>query len=267
MRGFSVSSPSITCKHDIVRVDYNIMSHWLHVPIIVRWQSDGCSLSSKNCAVIWESLRQAVASLTILDLVVGDHCCTHSLFYLGSVCIDFIMWSLSDTILIEFDLGFLSGNFCFLLQWGCVLSGHIHVFPVVSLVSLRGKSIQHCSPQMPWLSLPWDQQDALGAGTCLLAHLACEHTDLWWFGRIRARHDVPDFQCRHLFLDSNSWTVLADVLSKELNWSQHTNWRLGWCRMLQMPVLIQCCGCCPVVAGWCSMLCHTQHNHSPAWSE
>ena len=33
-----------------------------------------------------------------------------------------------------------------------------------------------------------------------------------------------------------------------------------------MPVLIQCCGCCPVVVDWCSMLCHTQCNHSPAWS-
>ena len=30
-----------------VRVDYNIMSHWLHVLIIVQCQSDGCSLSSK----------------------------------------------------------------------------------------------------------------------------------------------------------------------------------------------------------------------------
>ena len=40
-----------------VRVNYNIMSHWLHVLIIVQCQSDGCSLSSKNCAVIRVSLR------------------------------------------------------------------------------------------------------------------------------------------------------------------------------------------------------------------
>ena len=64
-----------------------------------------------------------------------------------------------------------------------------------------------------------------------------------------------------------SWTALGDVPPRELHWSQLTNWRLGWCRMLQVPVLIQCCGCCPVVAGWCLMLCHTRHNHSPAWSE
>ena len=76
-----------------------------------------------------------------------------------------------------------------------------------------------------------------------------------------------NFQCRHMFWDSNSWTALADVPPKERHRSQHTNWRLGWCRMLQVPVLIQCCGCCPVVTGWCSMLCHTRHNHSPAWSK
>ena len=93
------------------------------------------------------------------------------------------------------------------------------------------------------------------------------HTDLLWFGRIRAGHNVPDFRCRHVFWDSNSWTALADVPPRDFHWSQHTNWRLGWCRMLQAPVLIQCCGCCPVVAGWCLTLCHTQHNQSPAWSE
>ena len=120
---------------------------------------------------------------------------------------------------------------------------------------------------MPRLPQPWDLRDVLGVGTCFLAHLAWGHTDLWWFGRIRAGHDVPDFQCRHVFWYSNSWTALAGVPPRELHWSQHTNWRLGWCRKLQAPVLIKCCGCCPVVAGWCLMLCHTRHNHSPAWSE
>ena len=85
---------------------------------------------------------------------------------------------------------------------------------------------------MPRLPQPWDLQDVLGVGTCLLAHLVWGHTDLWWFSRICAGHDVPDFQCRHVFWDSNSWTALGDVPPKELHWSQHTNWRLGWCSML-----------------------------------
>ena len=75
-----------------VKVDYNIMLHWLHVPIIVQCQSDGHSLSSNDGAVIREYLGQAVASyLTILETTVGDCCCPRSLVYLRSVCIDFIM--------------------------------------------------------------------------------------------------------------------------------------------------------------------------------
>ena len=37
--------------------------------------------------------------------------------------------------------------------------------------------------------------------------------------------------------------------------------------MLPMPVSIPCYGCCPVVPDWCLMLCHTQCNGNPAWSE
>ena len=34
-----------------------------------------------------------------------------------------------------------------------------------------------------------------------------------------------------------------------------------------MPVSIQSYECCPVVAGWCLMLCHTQCNHSQTWNK
>ena len=37
--------------------------------------------------------------------------------------------------------------------------------------------------------------------------------------------------------------------------------------MLLMPVSVQSYECCPVVAGWCLMLCHTQCNHSQTWNE
>ena len=49
-----------------------------------------------------------------------------------------------------------------------------------------------------------------------------------------------------------------------VNWLEAEEYR---CRMLQGAVLIQCCGCCPVVTGLNSMLCYTQCTHSPASSK
>ena len=96
------------------------------------------------------------------------------------------------------------------------LHGSYVCVPGGKLSCLKGKSNQHWYPQMSRLPQPWDLQDVLGIGTFLLAHLAWGHTDLWWFGRIRAGHDVPDFQCRHVFWDSNSWTALAAGISYQL---------------------------------------------------
>ena len=81
---------------------------------------------------------------------------------------------------------------------------------------------------------------------------------------IHAGHDVLDCQCRHEFSDSNAWTVLTDVPSKELPWPLCTGWTLGWCRTLPMPVSIPSYGCCPVVVYQCLMLSHTQCNRR-AW--
>ena len=53
----------------------------------------------------------------------------------------------------------------------------------------------------------------------------------------------------------------------ELRWPLCTGWTLGWCRMLPMPVSVKSYECCPVVVGWCLMLCHIQCNHSQTWSE
>ena len=122
------------------------------------------------------------------------------------------------------------------------------------------------SPQRPWLPLPWDQWDRLEVASYPLSHLAWGHTVLFKFHQIRAGHDVQDCRWRHGFSVSNAWSVLDGVPPKELRWPLCTGWRLGWCRTLPMPVLIQCCGCCPVVVDWCLMLCYTQCNHSPAWS-
>ena len=74
-------------------------------------------------------------------------------------------------------------------------------------------------------------------------------------------------QCRHEFSDSNAWTASTYVTLKELRWPLCTYWRLGWCRVLRVPVLVQYCGCCQVVVNWHGILCHTQCIHNLAWSE
>ena len=75
-----------------------------------------------------------------------------------------------------------------------------------------------------------------------------------------------DCQCRHKFSHSNAWTALTDVPPKELPWPLCTDWTLGWCRMLLMPLLIQSYECCPVVLDWCLMPCCTQYIHNLAWN-
>ena len=109
---------------------------------------------------------------------------------------------------------------CLLGSYSCAPGG--------KLGSLKGQIISILISAEVTAVSTWDQQDVLGAGTCLLAHLAWGHTNLWWFGRIRAGHYVPDFQCSLLLWDSNSWTALRQptFLQKKLHWSQHTNWRL-----------------------------------------
>ena len=56
-----------------VRVDYYIMVNRIHVPVIVQCQIDGCSINSKDGAVVWQSFRaMAVGCLTILEMEVDD---------------------------------------------------------------------------------------------------------------------------------------------------------------------------------------------------
>ena len=41
-----------------VRINYYIVVDWAHMLVIVQCQSDGCSLSSKDGAVVWQSFGQ-----------------------------------------------------------------------------------------------------------------------------------------------------------------------------------------------------------------
>ena len=97
-----------------VRVDYYIVMNWTHVLVIVQHQSDGCSLSCKDGAVVWRSFGQLAAGcLTIQEMVVDDRRCPHSLVHFGAISVNFVMWSWWLTILIELSLGFLYGDHTF----------------------------------------------------------------------------------------------------------------------------------------------------------
>ena len=150
-------------------------------------------------------------------------------------------------------------------QWGCVSLDHAHVSQAESLGSLRGTPILHRSLQRSWLPLVSDQWVGLRVGSCLLFHLAREDTDLLSLGQIHVGHDVPVCRCKHEFSDSNALTASTNVIPEELHWPPCTYWRLGWCRMLQVPVLLQHYGCYPVGVGRYLMLCHTQYIRNLAW--
>ena len=97
-----------------VRVDYYIVMNWTHVQAIIQCQSDGCSLSCKDCAVVWQAFGQLAAGcLTILEVAVDVRRFPHSLIHFGAISINFFMWVLCFTIFIEFSLGFLSGDHAF----------------------------------------------------------------------------------------------------------------------------------------------------------
>ena len=53
-----------------VRVDYYIVVDWAHVLVIVQCQCDGCSLSSKDGAVVWQSFGQVAAGLDWICLTM-----------------------------------------------------------------------------------------------------------------------------------------------------------------------------------------------------
>ena len=79
-----------------VKVDYSIMLHRIHAPMILQCQDDGCSLSIKDGAVIQESFRQLAAScLTILEMAIDDCCCPHSFIKL--------QWRLHHVVLQHHD--------------------------------------------------------------------------------------------------------------------------------------------------------------------
>ena len=104
------------------RVD-NYMMDLAHVLVVVQCITDGCSLSWKDGVVVWQSFGQLAAGcLTILEMAIDDRRCPHSLVHFGVISVDFIMWSLCFTKLIELSLGFLSGDHAFTYSFNEVVS-------------------------------------------------------------------------------------------------------------------------------------------------
>ena len=105
-----------------VRVDYYIVMNWTHVSVIVQGQSDGCSVSSKDGAIVWQSLdswQQAVSPSRKWWLMAAA---APTLIHFGAICVNFIMWSLCFMILIELSLGFFSGDHTFAHSFNEVVS-------------------------------------------------------------------------------------------------------------------------------------------------
>ena len=158
-----------------VRVDYYIVMNWTHVSVIVQCQSDGCSLSSKDGAIVWRSFGQLAAGcLTILEMAVDDSRCPHSLIHFGAICVNFIMWSLCFMMLFEFSLGFFSGGHRFAHSFNEVMSLRIVIMRSwwKAECPQGGRPIRHWSLRRPWLPLPWDQWQGPEVGSCLLSYLA-----------------------------------------------------------------------------------------------
>ena len=58
----------------------------------------------------------------LMEMAVDDCRCPHSLVYFGAISVDFIMWSLCFTKLIELTLGFLSRDHAFTYSFNEVVS-------------------------------------------------------------------------------------------------------------------------------------------------
>ena len=130
---------------------------WAHVLVIVQCQTDGCSLSCKDGATVWQSFGQLAAGcLTILEMVVDDRRYPHSLVHFGAISVDFIMISLRFVILSELSLGFLSGNHAFAYSFNEVVSPGIVIVRSWWKVGCPqgGRPIRHWSLQRSWLSSP-----------------------------------------------------------------------------------------------------------------
>ena len=176
-------------------------------------------------------------------MAVDDRRCPHSLVHFGAISVDFIVWSLCFTILIELRLGLLSGDHAFAHSFNEVVSLGIVIMrswwkvgcpkgkDQFGIDLCRGHGFLYLRPTggaggrvMP--PLPF----GLGAYQSLVVR---SNSCRAWYARLSM----------HEFSHSNAWAAFTDVPPKELRWPLCTGWTLGWCRMLPTPVSIQSYEC------------------------
>ena len=134
-------------------------------------------------------------------MVVDDGHCPKLLIHFGAVSVDFIMWSLQFTILIELSLGSLSGDHIFAYSFKEFVSFGIVIVCSLWKAGCPQEVHQFCNILCRCHGF-----------LCLLSYLAWEHINLYWLGRIHAGHDVLNCQCWHEFSDRNAWTSLTDIV-------------------------------------------------------
>ena len=177
---------------------------WVHVFVIVQCWTDGCSLSCKHGAVVWQSGQLAAGCLTILEMAVDDRRCPHFLVHFGAISVDFIMWSLWFTILIELSLGFLSGDHAFTYSFNEVVS--------LGIIAVRS-----------WWKVGCPQgADQFGIDLCRGHGLIDTYL-------------APDI-CRSLISIAMKVTTILDIRCLLLTWKiviylhLYHSWALRWCR-------------------------------------
>ena len=228
MKGSLVSSSSIILQAGHrVRVNYYIMSNHVEYSIATMMAVASVKMVLLFCNIFG---HVATGCLTILEMAIEDCRFLHPLVHLGSVSVHFIIWSLSCTIRIEFDLGLLSGDHTFAHSVNEVVSPicvyvsymyHICAFLAVSWVATGGRSIWHWSLQRPWLPLPWEIQDVSGLSHASSQILPMTYLSLMvWPNSSKAWCVALSVQTR--VWDCNALMVLTDVPPNELHWSLHT---------------------------------------------
>ena len=83
--------PQLLANRTLSQSSHYIVMDWAHVLVIVQCQTDGCSLSCKDGAIVWQSFGKLAASCLILEIAVDDRRCPHSLVHFGAISADFII--------------------------------------------------------------------------------------------------------------------------------------------------------------------------------
>ena len=193
--------------------------NWTHVSVIVQCQNDGCSLTSKDGAVVWQSFGSVGGRLSHHPGNGGWWSPLPPLYrsFWNHQCkLHHVILVLHDTHWISLWLLLWSSYICSLLQWGRVSWDRNYAFLVESWVSPCGRPSRHWSLQRPWLPLPWDQ--ITGAGGRVMPPLlfgrgggggGSNSCQAWYAGLSTQLIDLQTEECHSK--DTASWNTFLRV--------------------------------------------------------